>query len=67
MHSIHVICRRGGWGSPLRDGEVWYRAKKEHWLGWLGAYDGPGAYERANWNRSPGFVRIPHPDMSSRS
>lgn len=27
--------------------EAWYRSQKEHWLGWLAAYDGPGAYGRA--------------------
>ena len=24
----------------------WYRTQREHWLGWLGAYHGPGAYGR---------------------
>jgi hypothetical protein len=24
----------------------WYRTQKEHWLGWLGEYAGPGAYGR---------------------
>jgi hypothetical protein len=24
----------------------WYRTQQEHWLGWLGEYDGPGAYDR---------------------
>lgn len=28
------------------DPKVWYKSQKEHWLGWLGAYDGPGAYGR---------------------
>ena len=28
-----------------RDG-VWYRTQKEHWLGWLSQYEGPGAYGR---------------------
>ena len=22
---------------------VWYKSQKEHWLGWLSEYDGPGA------------------------
>jgi hypothetical protein len=35
---------------------VWYSSQKEHWLGWLSAYDGPGAYGRKNWNRSADFV-----------
>lgn len=25
---------------------AWYRSQKEHWQGWLGEYDGPGAYGR---------------------
>lgn len=25
---------------------VWYKTQKEHWLGWLREYDGPGAYGR---------------------
>jgi len=24
----------------------WYKTQKEHWLGWLGEYHGPGAYGR---------------------
>lgn len=24
----------------------WYRSEKEHWLGWLDEYQGPGAYGR---------------------
>lgn len=25
---------------------VWYKSQKEHWLGWLGDYEGSGAYGR---------------------
>jgi len=25
---------------------IWYKTQKEHWLGWLKAYNGPGAYGR---------------------
>jgi hypothetical protein len=36
---------------------AWYSSQKEHWLGWLVEYDGPGAYGRSNWaNRSAEFV-----------
>jgi hypothetical protein len=35
---------------------VWYRSQKEHWLGWLGEYEGRGAYGRKNWNRSAQFI-----------
>ncbi len=30
-----------GFGNP------WYRSQREHWLGWLGDYHTPGAYNRA--------------------
>jgi hypothetical protein len=35
---------------------VWYRSQKEHWLGWLREYGGPGFYGRKNWHRSAEFV-----------
>lgn len=35
---------------------VWYTTQKEHWLGWLEGYSGPGAYGRKNWNRDAKFV-----------
>jgi hypothetical protein len=27
-------------------GNAWYSSQKEHWLGWLAEYEGPGAYGR---------------------
>ena len=35
---------------------VWYKSQKEHWLGWLSEYDGPGFYNRQNAKRSAEFV-----------
>jgi hypothetical protein len=36
---------------------VWYTTQKEHWLGWLSEYDGPGAYCRKTVSgRSAEFV-----------
>ena len=32
--------------APRDDPRKWYRTQKEHWLGWLSEYDGPGAYGR---------------------
>jgi hypothetical protein len=32
--------------KPINDPEVWYLTQKEHWLGWLSQYHGPGAYGR---------------------
>jgi hypothetical protein len=34
----------------------WYKTQKQHWLGWLADYTGPGAYGRQNWDRSARFV-----------
>lgn len=39
------------------DPNKWYRTQKEHWLGWLGEYDGPGAYGHLpKMNRDAKFV-----------
>ena len=36
---------------------VWYKSQKEHWLGWLSEYDGPGAYGRkTHRGRSANFI-----------
>lgn len=40
------------WGTT----SVWYSTQKEHWLGWLKGYRGPGYYERKDWNRDAEFV-----------
>ena len=31
---------------PRVDPRVWYKTQKDHWLGWLREYHGPGAYSR---------------------
>lgn len=33
-----------------------YASQKEHWLGWLSEYSGPGYYGRKRWNRSAEFA-----------
>jgi hypothetical protein len=43
-------------GETQSMGRVWYNSQKEHWLGWLSEYDGPGHYGRMNWDRSAKFV-----------
>lgn len=30
----------------VRDPRKWYLTQKQHWLGWLSEYSGPGAYRR---------------------
>jgi len=32
--------------QPVDDPRVWFKTQKEHWLGWLKSYDGPGGYGR---------------------
>ena len=41
---------------PHGNPRVWYRTQKEHWLGWLEGYDGPGAYGRTQANRDAKFA-----------
>lgn len=44
---------RGAWTRR----SVWYDSQKEHWLGWLREYDGPGFYGRKTWEgRSAQYV-----------
>jgi hypothetical protein len=33
-----------------------YDTHKDHWVGWLGAYNGPGYYSRSNWERDARYV-----------
>jgi hypothetical protein len=48
-----ALIKRGIW----TDQGVWYSSQKEHWMGWLAEYDGPGAYDRKNWSgRTAEFV-----------
>lgn len=35
---------------------VWYKTQKEHWLGWLRDYSGPGAYGRKTRGHDARFV-----------
>lgn len=48
----------------LNDGR-WYKNHKEHWLGWLRDYDGPGAYGRQWWDRTAQEIynRVVNPAM----
>jgi hypothetical protein len=42
---IHAI-RSMPSDEPRIDPSKWYTTQKEHWLGWLGEYHGPGVYGR---------------------
>ncbi len=46
------LTKQGYWNQAT----VWYSSQKEHWLGWLSEYDGPGHYDRKNWQRSAEFI-----------
>lgn len=48
-----------------RKKDVWYSSQKEHWLGWLNAYDGPGYYGRETWDVTAEAVynRVVNPSM----
>ena len=47
-----AMSARGTWNEA----RVWYKSQKEHWLGWLSEYAGPGYYGRKNSDRSAEFV-----------
>jgi hypothetical protein len=48
-----------------RKKDVWYSSQKEHWLGWLKEYDGPGFYGRETWDVTAETVynRVVNPAM----
>lgn len=43
----------------------WFTTQKEHWLGWLAEYDGPGFYRRKTWKVEARAVynRVVNPAM----
>jgi hypothetical protein len=47
-----VLVKRGIWNR----GRAKYTTQKQHWLGWLSGYHGPGYYGRKNWHRSAEFA-----------
>jgi hypothetical protein len=62
--SFSAKWRRREGGQQERS-DVWYTTQRRHWLGWLGEWDGPGAYGRKNSKRSAQFVydHIVNPQM----
>ena len=52
--------------EPVVTPGKWYRTQKEHWLGWLREYDGPGYYGRLPSTRRSArlaYTRIGEPKM----
>ena len=47
-----ALTKQGAWSSE----KVWYKSQKEHWLGWLSEYDGPGFYGRKTGWRSAEYA-----------
>jgi hypothetical protein len=47
-----LLRKDGSWGGK----PVWYKSQRQHWLGWLGGYNGRGAYGRKKWGRTAEFV-----------
>ena len=53
-------------GKPVTETGAWYRTQKEHWLGWLSEYQGPGFYGRlpgTKRNARLAYNRIVNPQM----
>ena len=52
-------------GGQSEQATVWYGTQREHWLGWLKDYGGPGYYKRKDPKRSAEFVynHIVNPQM----
>jgi hypothetical protein len=48
----NALNGQGDWDRA----DAWYKSQKEHWLGWLSEYGGPGFYSRKNSNRTAEFV-----------
>jgi hypothetical protein len=47
----------GAWkGQSPAEKEPWYKTQKQHWLGWLKGYAGPGFYNRQSSNRDARFI-----------
>ena len=42
--------------EPDEDPNAMHRTQKDHWIGWLLNYFGPGFYGRQNWKRDARFV-----------
>lgn len=52
VRQLIVAIRKLPSDKPAHHPGKWYRTQKQHWLGWLSEYDGPGYY-----GRKPGMNR----------
>lgn len=46
IRSLLIAIRGLPSDAPIQDPRKWYLTQKEHWIGWLAEYNGPGAYSR---------------------
>jgi len=46
IKKLLAAVRRLPADEPVINPNKWYRTQKEHWIGWLSEYTGPGAYHR---------------------
>lgn len=46
VRELLAAIRRLRADPPVGDARKWYLTQKQHWIGWLGEYHGPGAYGR---------------------
>ncbi|MCU0485823.1 MAG: hypothetical protein MUC85_06885 [Anaerolineales bacterium] len=62
---LRQVIQRLPADAPVENSRVWYKTQKEHWLGWLDEYKGPGAYGRKRVKRDARFAynHIVCPDM----
>jgi hypothetical protein len=47
-----ALTKQGAWSSE----KVRYKSQKDHWLGWLSEYDGPGFYGRKTGSRTAEYA-----------
>ena len=62
---LHVI-RRLPEDKAVHNPRKWYLTQREHWIGWLTEYNGPGAYERkTHFGRDAEFAynHVVQPEM----
>jgi len=68
LKAIHPITARFESAIAQRDSrkkDPWCGRQKEHWLGWLKDYNGPGYYDRRSWDVTAETVynRVVNPSM----
>lgn len=46
IEQLQIAIKKLSSDPPKTQPGIWYKTQKEHWLGWLKEYRGPGAYRR---------------------